>query len=263
MHVASGTTLAAIAVATLVSTGSTHAQDRDFEWSGRVAAGKAVEVFGVNGSIRATGSSGTEVEVTARIHEGRRGDADDVTVEVVEHDGGVTICALYPSRRNRVNQCRPGGGGQDVDDNDTKVHFTVRVPGGVNFVGGTVNGDVDATGIGGNADVQTVNGSITVEAAGYAEARTVNGSIRASMGRSDWRGPLEFRTVNGSITVELPEGIGADVRASTVNGDIDTDFPLTVSGRFNRRRLNGTIGGGGRTLSLETVNGGINLRRRG
>jgi DUF4097 and DUF4098 domain-containing protein YvlB len=59
----------------------------------------------------------------------------------------------------------------------------------------------------------------------------------------------------------LPEGLNADVKASTVNGDIQTDFPLTVTGKISRRKLEGTIGSGGRTLELSTVNGGIELRK--
>ena len=46
-----------------------------------------------------------------------------------------------------------------------------------------------------------------------------------------------------------------------MNGEIETDFPLTVTGRISRRHLSGTIGGGGRTLELETVNGSIQLRK--
>jgi hypothetical protein len=51
------------------------------------------------------------------------------------------------------------------------------------------------------------------------------------------------------------------VRASTVNGQIVTDFPLTVTGRLGPRRVNGTIGSGGRRLELATVNGTIRLKR--
>ena len=68
-------------------------------------------------------------------------------------------------------------------------------------------------------------------------------------------------TVNGGITLTLPATLNAEVKAATVNGDITTDFPLTVTGRINRRRLEGTIGGGGRLLSLESVNGSIALKR--
>ena len=108
----------------------------------------------------------------------------------------------------------------------------------------------------------TVNGSVTFSTTGYAEATTVNGSIRGALGSSDWPDTLDFETVNGSITLDLPEGLSTTVEASTVNGSISTDFPLTVQGRFSRRRLTGTIGNGGRRLQLETVNGGISLRKR-
>jgi DUF4097 and DUF4098 domain-containing protein YvlB len=81
------------------------------------------------------------------------------------------------------------------------------------------------------------------------------------MGRADWTGDAEFATVNGSIVLALPAGTGADVDARTVNGDIQTDFPLEVSGRLSKRKLSGRIGGGGRRLSLETVNGSIELTR--
>jgi DUF4097 and DUF4098 domain-containing protein YvlB len=83
----------------------------------------------------------------------------------------------------------------------------------------------------------------------------------ARLGKADWQGALRLKTVNGGIEVTLPEGASADVKASTVNGDIDTSFPLTVSGRISRRRLEGTIGAGGRLLEMETVNGGITLRK--
>jgi len=46
-----------------------------------------------------------------------------------------------------------------------------------------------------------------------------------------------------------------------VNGDIESDYPLTVTGKFGPRRLRGTIGAGGRSLSLSTVNGEIRLRK--
>ncbi|NNG17091.1 MAG: DUF4097 family beta strand repeat protein, partial [Gemmatimonadales bacterium] len=98
---------------------------------------------------------------------------------------------------------------------------------------------------------------------GHTEATTVNGGIRASMGSADWSGTVDFHTVNGNIDLTLPSNLSAEVRAGTVNGDISTDFPLTVRGRFGPRRISGTIGDGGRRLDLETVNGNISLRKRG
>jgi DUF4097 and DUF4098 domain-containing protein YvlB len=240
-------------------------QGDEFRWTGRLAAGKTIEVKGVNGDVRAQPASGAVVEVLAVKREGRRGSADDVTFEVIEHEGGVTICAMYPDVEDeRPNECAPGDGGRmNVRRHDTTVRFTVSVPAGVGFVGRTVNGDVDTEQLAGDVGGYTVNGSVTVLGAGHAEARTVNGSIRAAMGRADWTGDAEFVTVNGNITLELPSGLNADIRAQTVNGGFESDYPVTIEGRFGPRRVRGRVGSGGRTLSLETVNGSIRLIERG
>jgi DUF4097 and DUF4098 domain-containing protein YvlB len=233
----------------------------DFQWRGRLAAGKTVEIKGVNGAIDASLAQGDEVEVTAT-KRSRKSHAEDVRIEAVEHAGGVTVCAVYPDLDGGRNECGPGEAGRmRTRNNDTEVHFTVRLPRGVRFMPKTVNGDVEAEGLESDVDASTVNGSIQVATSGRAEARTVNGSIRAQAGRADWTGDAAFKTVNGSITLTLPASAGAEVRAETVNGEIQTDFPLTVTGRISKRRLAGTIGGGGRTLELETVNGSIHLRK--
>jgi hypothetical protein len=126
------------------------------------------------------------------------------------------------------------------------VRFTVRIPQGIRFAGRTVNGGVDVSGVDADVVASTVNGGIRAASGGHVTAETVNGSITATMGKADWNGPLELRTVNGGITLDLPDDLSAEVKAETVNGSIETDFPLTVQGRVSRRRLSGTIGGGGR-----------------
>ena len=251
-----------LACATVLAFVALPALADDFHWQGRVAAGRAVEIKGVNGSIEARASDGAEVEVTARKH-GRASELDEVKVELVEHEGGVTVCAVYASRSgSKPNKCQPGdGSGNNNTRSNVEVNFTVRVPKGVRFVGRTVNGGIEADQLPEEAEAYTVNGSVRVSAGGEARAETVNGSIRASMGRADGTGPLSFKTVNGGITVELPASIAADVHAETVNGGIETDFPLTVKGKFVGRRIDGTIGAGGRRLELETVNGSITLRK--
>jgi hypothetical protein len=252
--------LVAIAAAALLTASGAVAQD--FTWSGAVPQGRAIEIKGVNGDVRAEPSGSNQVEVVAEKH-GRRDDPGSVRIEVVPHAGGVTICAVYPSRSGaRPNECAPGDGGRmNVQNNDVTVRFTVRVPAGITFVGTTVNGEVEATRLNGDVTLTTVNGSANFSTTGSGRATTVNGSIRGEMGRADWSDTLKMTTVNGSITLTLPSTLSTEVRAATVNGDISADFPVTVQGRVSRRRLEGTIGAGGRTLALESVNGSITLKR--
>jgi len=252
-----------IALVALAASLSLPAAAEDFHWQGAVAKGKAIEIKGVNGRIDAVAGRGREVEVTATKRGRHRGRAEDVEIKVVEHADGVTICAVYPTWGKHRNECLPGDEGRlGAKDNDVEVSFEVKVPAGVRFVGRTVNGGIEATGMPANAEAHTVNGDVRIEAAGVAEGQTVNGEIRASLGRADWTGALRLNTVNGGIRLELPEGTNASVRAGTVNGEISSDFPLTVQGRFSRRHLDGTIGSGGRQLELETVNGSIELKKK-
>jgi hypothetical protein len=249
-------------VAAAGSAAAASAATQDFAWDGRVAPGQAVEIKGINGDVDAGPASGDRVEVAA-VKRGRRSDPASVQVKVVEHAGGVTICAVYPSSQGRrPNECLPGEGGHlGANDNDVSVRFTVRVPAGVRFVGRTVNGDVAAEHLAGDVQATTVNGGVRLSTAGQAEAETVNGSITASVGQASGEDPLTFKTVNGSITVELPAAANADLRAATVNGDIHSDFPLRGHTRISRRSLSGTIGSGGRRLALDTVNGSIRIRQ--
>ena len=109
---------------------------------------------------------------------------------------------------------------------------------------------------------QTVNGDVSVRAHGSAEAQTVNGSIEAMIGHADRADDLRFETVNGNITLLLPEDAGAEIEAHTLNGDIDTDWPLEIErGGWVGRSAKGVIGGGGPELSLKTINGSIHLGR--
>ena len=235
-------------------------QSEEFRWSGAMQPGTTLEIKGVNGAVEAEGISGGQAEVVA-VKKGKGDDPSEVRIEVVEHAGGVTICALHPRKPGKEPyECAPGKNGEiGAEDNDVSVTFTVRVPRGVNLHAQTVNGEIEAMSIDGDVKAQTVNGGVKVSATGAAEGQTVNGSVSVSMGRAE--GPLSFQTVNGSITVELPSDAAADVRAQTVHGQINTDFPITVKGRFGMRNAQGTIGGGGPDLSLQTVNGSINLKK--
>ncbi len=238
---------------------------QDFEWRGRLAPGQTLELKGINGDIRAELSDGDEVEVVARKH-GRWDAEESVRIEVVEHEGGVTICTIYENRGGRPNVCAPGDVGRlNSRNNDVEVDFVARIPAGVNFTGKTVNGDVEARSLEGDVFGYTVNGDVEIIATGVAGAATVNGSIDVRMGRADWDGDMDFRTVNGGITLRVPSDFAAEITGETLNGSIESDFPITIRGRFGRRRLSATIGGGGggRGLHVETVNGSIRLLRNG
>jgi hypothetical protein len=258
-----------LTVALLSCAGSAyaHRDAADFHWSGKLAPDQIVEIKDVNGTIEAQGdASAQEVEVTAEISGPH---AADIKIQVVTHSDGVTICAIYPSGifGGGTGPCEPGSSWRsrntDIHGDATKVHFTVHMPKNLRFSGQNINGSVTAQGMGRRVSAASVNGPVNVSTTSYAEATTVNGSVHVTMGSSDWTGGLKFGTVNGAIELRLPDDLSTDVDIKSLNGHIDTDFPLTISGGFVGHSAHGRIGAGGRSLSVETVNGGIDLKKSG
>lgn len=248
--------IAALAAATAIPA----AAQEEWNWSGRLEAGRTLEIKNANGPLYAELAAGDTVEVVA-VKEGPERDREEVEIEVVEHEGGVTICAVYPGGFLRGNSCEPGDDGRiSSDDNDTEVTFRIRVPAGVEFVGKTMNGRIEVDGLRSDVEVLTMNGRIDVATTGWARAKTMNGAVEVSMGSADWSGDMEVETMNGAIEIRLPDGADVDLDASTMNGSIDSDFPVEISG-WIRNRARGRIGNGGRSLDVSTMNGSIRIRR--
>ena len=232
----------------------------DFRWAGNVAAGRTVTIRGVSGTITASPGSG-EVVVEA-VKTARRSDPGDVTIEVIEDAEGLLVCAVYPSGWFRQNRCaRDNAYRMNPRNNDVQVAFNVSVPDGVRLDARNTNGDVRVSGLSGDVSAATVNGDIEAESAGSVSASSVNGSIDATMGAVPPEN-LSFNAVNGRIRLALPADADADLSLRTVNGGIDSDFPIEVRGRWGPRSASGQLGQGGPAITVSTVNGGIEVRRR-
>jgi hypothetical protein len=224
-----------------------------------VAAGKTVWLRNTNGPIKVVRSSGKQVEIVGtRVT--RRGPPDAIELVAVPHDGTVTVCALWPATKR---SCGPRGAyrmsGGDRTDNNTYVELELRIPAGVGVDVSTVNGVIAVTGLAANAEVNTVNGAIDVGIeAGTLRVNTVNGSISATLGAR--AGNAALATVNGAVEATLTGGLHAELSAELVHGSIDVAGVPTPNHRPGGQRVQTTLGRGGRTLSIETVNGSVAVR---
>jgi DUF4097 and DUF4098 domain-containing protein YvlB len=63
--------------------------------------------------------------------------------------------------------------------------------------------------------------------------------------------------VNGSVTLSLPRDAAVRIEAENVNGSIRNELPGLHA---EKHSLSGDLNGGGGTLSIETVNGGIEIK---
>ncbi|MDX2193615.1 MAG: hypothetical protein NW201_09675 [Gemmatimonadales bacterium] len=249
-------TLTAAVLAVSIVSSAAAQRTETFTWSGRLASGRTFSVRGVNGDVRVERASGGAIELTAT-KRGRKDAPSTVEIRVDEEGDGITVCAVYP-RGQRAEGCGRGSGNNE--DNDVTVDFRVAVPDGVKVRAGTVNGDADVRDVTGDAEVSTVNGDAMVSSRGRASATTVNGDARAVIGARSWDDEITVRTVNGRATAWVARDAKVTVRGSTVNGALDTELPLTISGKWGPKRIAGSLNGGGSTLVLETVNGDVEVR---
>jgi hypothetical protein len=173
--------------------------EQPFDWRGALAAGKSVEVLNVYGDVRAEPAAGGEVEIHA-VKRGPAGEVGRVEISVVEHAGGVTVCALFPSGDpKKVNRCVPHGTDGDFKNTGVRVEFVVRVPAGVGLLGRTFNGDITvllAPAAGAEVRAEVLNGRITSDFALAGQSP----DARSFAGRIGGGGQLfDLRTFNGTI----------------------------------------------------------------
>jgi DUF4097 and DUF4098 domain-containing protein YvlB len=127
-----------------------------------------------------------------------------------------------------------------------------------------VNGDLKVTGVTGYLSLGTVNGSITASGmAGNAWVETVNGNLDLSFDKMNKGQTVDLESVNGAILLRIPAKANAQVDAETLNGNISSEFGLTVEkGEWIGRSMEGLIGSGGARITLETINGNIEIKKR-
>lgn len=73
----------------------------------------------------------------------------------------------------------------------------------------------------------------------------------------DW----SVRSGDGDVRVRLPEGFAATLEASSNDGRIDSEQPITMEGSSSKNRLTGKINNGGYRLRIQTGDGNISIRR--
>ena len=138
-----------------------------------------------------------------------------------------------------------------------------------------VEGDLVARTGDGSIRLERVNGAI--EASSGDGSISVDGQIRQLKARSgDGRvhvhavgtapaGDWSLSTGDGSVLLEVPEGFGAELDATTGDGHVDVrdvQFDRT-SGERNRSVVRGRIGNGGSKITIRSGDGSIVVRRAG
>jgi hypothetical protein len=151
-------------------------------WKGSLPPGGTLEIRGLNGPVRieASESGDDQIEVLAS-RKGPRTVFSAIEVKVVEHKGGVTVCAVCQGPGDVVSRRLDSRVSRVVAN--VRVELVARVPPGVHVVASTVNDDIEVVGLASNVEAGTANGHVRFLAAPSSQ-RGVPGR-RGSQGGSD------------------------------------------------------------------------------
>jgi len=225
-----------------------------------VAAGGRLELINVNGRIDAEPASGAAIEVSAKR-----------TAKASTDEGAKEVLASIEMREevgeNRVRvEVRPprlsGFSGHEF-------RWTIKVPKGVHVDLRTINGGVHVTGLTGEVRAKTTNGGVTGKqvASSIIDASAVNGGVDFELSQPlTGNEQIELQTVNGGASLALTADSKASITGRAVNGGVRVADGLDIKRtgeEDSRRRLDGTLNGGGAKVNVHTVNGGVRFERAG
>ncbi|HEX7335147.1 MAG TPA: hypothetical protein VF290_26845 [Pyrinomonadaceae bacterium] len=202
-----------------------------------------------NGGVNVKGWDQAQVLVRARVQTGAPTEAEAVELgrQIRIETSGAKIYASGPENRR---------------DYHWDVSYEVFVPRRSDLSLETKNGGIAIADVSGRIDFTALNGGVVLKRVGGAvRGSTTNGGLVIELSGDRWEGDsLDVSTTNGGVIMSVPENYSANLQTGTVNGSVNTDFPVTVQGRINKQiALN--LGTGGATVKAMTTNGGVHLKR--
>ena len=202
-----------------------------------------------NGGVSVKGWDQAQVLVRARVQTGAPTEAEAVELgrQIRIETSGAKIYASGPDNRR---------------DYHWDVSYEIFVPRRSDLSIETQNGGIAIADVNGRIDFTALNGGVVLKRVGGAvRGSTTNGGLVVELSGDRWDGEsLDVSTTNGGVIMSVPENYSANLQTGTVNGSVNTDFPVTVQGRINKQiALN--LGSGGATVKAMTTNGGVHLKR--
>ena len=199
-----------------------HSTLRVVNVSGDVVASAGREFSAVcNTTVTATTKARAE-ELLAHTRTWQARDGDELRLEArwpeMSDEGERRRWSSRGSRDSWSSRCR---------DCRITMQYEVVVPPGVVAILRTVNGDVRIQDVDGELDAQSVNGNVVVRGSRRGvRAQTVNGRVEVTASDAPAGSLVELKTVSGSVVLTLPKDARFDLSAHTMNGSIDSTFPL-------------------------------------
>jgi len=191
-------------------------------------------------------------------------DEERAEVKIVKRGGTAEQRRHVPvmsARRDDVLALASGAGRATP----VSVAYEIKLPRGIRQVEiSSESSDVRVSGLAGTVVVDVKAGQLEFrDVTGTVRSSVIKGHTKVSYEHAEREGPQEFRANLGDVEVDFPEEFHADLKAETIDGQIEADdtLGLTVSKAAAGRHVVGRLGEGREPLLIRVVNGDIKLKK--
>ena len=228
----------------------------EFHQTYPLSATGRVSLENINGGvqIKVWDRAAVQVDAVKRAYKQHR--LAEAQIQVNATEESIRISTEYPQGNQTFR------GDERRYDNPAIVEYIVTVPRKAMLESvELVNGSLDIDGVEGSVKASSINGRVHARGlSSDVRLSTINGQLQATFTQLDESKPITLGSVNGNVTMIIPSNSNAAIRASTVHGDISSDFNLKVKhGQYVGHSMDGQIGSGGPKIKLSNVNGSIRV----
>lgn len=245
-------------------------QENKFEFTPKVK--NKIEVVDLLGKITLKNTSGNAIVITSDFNMekperaeglsllGAMEDNSDLGINVSEENGVVTIAGVT----------------KKVQD----YAYTIMVPEGmsisIDYHNPFASDDLEIDSYNGSVELKTLTADVKINnCSGPFTVSSTSGNIEAVFSSLDQENPSSLASVSGFVDVSLPASVKANLKVSTITGDMYNNLDLkSASDEKENNRAEGlesiggksnseyTLNGGGQKLLLKSISGDIYLRKK-
>lgn len=174
------------------------------------SANASVRVDNIAGSVTVHGWDKNQVQVTGTVSGG-------VQLDLHGSAGDIEVRAVYP---------------QDSGNNGS-AELVIQVPAASRLSVGTVSADIQASGLNGSAQLNSVSGNVRLDSrAANISGKSVSGHVTISGSAKDAH--VSGHSISGDVRIN---GVDGDVEADSISGTVQVS-----ASRLDRAKLNSTSG---------------------
>ncbi len=249
---------------------STAASAQSYNYDTKNA--KRIVVEGLLGELTFEGHNGTDILIEAQNYKGvpERADGLKAIYNGATENTGVGL---------NINTVEDVIYIYGANKQSEEASYTIKVPYSlslkVNYSNPFIDfDDITFKNIKSEITVKTLDANIhLIDITGPVTSSTIDGNTTAIFTKVNQENPIMLSCIDGEVDITLPADTPADLKFSTVDGEVYTDFDInfTKVAKRNSSTLNyfgghnnskGTINGGGVEITLKSIDGTIYLRKK-